>query len=59
MKWENSLEIRFFFIIEKLAFYIIGKIIIHRKKTNIFSKVFIGFFAFLNAEEKLQLLPYL
>lgn len=41
-------------------FYVIGKIIIHRKKTPTH---FQGFYRtsclFLNAEKKLQLLPYL
>ena len=46
MKWGNSLEIRFFFIIEKLVFYISGVTIIHRKKKNpLISKVLIGLIA--------------
>lgn len=58
MKWENSLEIRIFFSIEKLVFYVIGKIIIHRKNKH-FQGFHRTFCLFLNAEEKLQLLPYL
>ena len=46
MKWGNSLEIRFFFIIEKLVFYISSVTIIHRKKkTPLISKVLIGLIA--------------
>ena len=47
MKWGNSLEIRFFFIIEKLVFYISGVTIIHRKKKKnpLISKVLIGLIA--------------